>query len=132
MLTTALLCLTAAIYFEARDQPFEGQYAVAEVVMNRVESPRFPDTVCGVVKQDLGKGKHDCQFSFYCDGKPEEFNNQQAYDRAIIIAALTLDEPYNFAAGALFYHADYVLPKWAARLEERTVIGKHIFYAYKD
>lgn len=124
----AAACLAAAIYFEARNQPVAGQYAVAEVIMNRVESPKFPNTVCGVVKQDKGPKKHDCQFSFWCDGKPENMRNKESFWRAVNISVDILDKNTTFTKGALYYHATSVKPGWSRRLKRTTKIGDHIFY----
>lgn len=127
-MTSALLCLAMAIYYEARSEPIDGQYAVAEVIVNRVENPRFPDTVCGVVKQDLGPHDYDCQFSFYCDGKPERMVDPRARRQSIAIAIAVLDEPTFFVGDALFYHTRSVSPRWSQRMQEVAVIGEHRFF----
>ena len=119
----ALLCLSLNTYFEARDQSLIGQIATAQVVMNRVEDSRFPNTVCEVVKQgptrpsweDPDKRipvKHRCQFSWYCDGKSDIPKNEKAWKLAQDYAYLVL---YNRIAiditeGATHYHATYVKP----------------------
>lgn len=128
MLTSSLVCLVLAIYYEARSEPVAGQYAVAEVVLNRVASPRFPDSVCEVVTQDLGPNPHDCQFSFYCDGKPEVMRNTTAMKQALAIATAVMDDPTVVANGALFYHADYVSPKWSKKMTPTVMVGAHIFF----
>jgi hypothetical protein len=74
-------CLAEAIYFEARGEPVEGQFAVAEVILNRVDSPKFPNSICKVVRQGTGR-KHACQFSYNCDGKLEYIANGSAYDQS--------------------------------------------------
>ena len=87
---TAVACLAMAIYFEARGEPTLGQVAVGHVVMNRVHSERYPSDVCEVVKQAQTRNKkiikHRCQFSFYCDGKPESAEDESAYLKSIGIA----------------------------------------------
>jgi spore germination cell wall hydrolase CwlJ-like protein len=138
-ISAAAACLLMAVYFEARSEPIMGQYAVAEVVMNRVADKRWPDTVCGVVKQrrlvkrygaagEPVSKKWVCQFSFWCDGAPEVYHNRAAYKQALAIAVGTLADPTNYVDGALFYHADYVRPKWRKRLFAILIIGDHIFY----
>jgi spore germination cell wall hydrolase CwlJ-like protein len=122
--------MAMAIYFEARSEPEPGQYAVAEVIMNRVNSPRYPMDVCGVVKQDLGDEDHDCQFSFWCDGLPEVIDDPVAFEKALGIGidVLTQNSQPLLPQDALWYHADYVSPEWAARLEHVATKGSHLFY----
>ena len=122
-------CLAEAIYFEARGEPVEGQFAVAEVILNRVAAGEFPDTICEVVNQGTGR-LHACQFSYTCDGLPERMTERPAARRAEAIAHLTMNEiaPNDLTAGALYYHADYVDPYWADHFFETTQIGVHIFY----
>lgn len=129
-MTTPLLCLALAIYFEARSEPLLGRFAVAEVIMNRVESPRFPDTVCDVVKQDLGPKKYDCQFSFYCDGKPLTPTEPRAWQRAQEVAhdVLYVEDAPDVTGGALFYHTKNVSPSWSRRMEVTAKYGAHIFF----
>ncbi len=83
-------CLAEAIYFEARGESLAGQFAVAEVILNRVESPRYPGSICGVVRQGADR-RGGCQFSYVCDGRPEVIADADAWDRAGKIAALMLD-----------------------------------------
>ena len=122
-------CLAEAIYFEARGEPVAGQFAVAEVILNRVEDRQFPDTICEVVNQGTGR-LHACQFSYTCDGLPERMTERPAARRAAKIAHLTMNEiaPNDLTAGALYYHADYVDPYWASHFFETAQIGVHIFY----
>lgn len=121
-------CLTEALYFEARGETHYGIFAVAEVIMNRVDSPRFPNTVCGVVQQGTGK-KHQCQFSFTCDGRPETVTELGAYARMGKVAKAMLDgAPRPLTGGATFYHTTGVNPRWAARLSQTAQIGVHRFY----
>lgn len=123
----SLACLAEAIYFEARGETATGQIAVAEVVLTRVESPFWPDTVCGVIRQ--GAGRPGCQFSYQCDGLPEEFDSEAAYGRAERIArAMLSGAPRRLTGGATHYHADYVSPDWALTMERTAEIGVHLFY----
>lgn len=126
--SAALLCLTQAIYFEARGEPTNGQYAVAEVVMNRVKSSRFPNTVCAVVAQDLGPKAYDCQFSYMCDGLPETMSERDAAERAERIAREVAEGRSNLTNGALYFHATGVSPGWARRFELTYRVGRHRFY----
>lgn len=139
ILETALMCMAANIYHEAKNQSMLGQFAVAQVVMNRVEDSRYPDTVCEVVKQGLtyrnGKvviGK--CQFSWYCDGKSDKPNrDSKAWSNAIRHASIIMTETINIDVtdGATHYHASYVRPAWAKTKKRTTRIDKHIFYRWE-
>lgn len=128
---SAAMCLAMAIYFEARSEPLEGQYAVAEVIVNRVESPRFPPTVCAVIKQDKGPKDHDCQFSFFCDGKPEVITEPKAFDKAKMIArdVLFVEGTPDYVGDALYYHTTGVSPRWSRKLAVAGKYGKHIFFS---
>ncbi|WP_092782475.1 cell wall hydrolase [Jannaschia pohangensis] len=124
----ALGCLTEAIYFEARGEPLDGQVAVAEVILNRVDAQNYPDTVCDVVNQGTGR-IHACQFSYTCDGIPEVVTEQAAWDQADRIARRLLDgQPRVLTGRATHYHADYVNPYWAAVYPRTAKVGRHIFY----
>ena len=117
-----LACLTEAIYFEGRSEPLPGQMAIANVVLNRVKSTKYPDNVCGVVHE-----RH--QFSYFWDGKPETIHNEAAYKIATNIASLAISgATITRLRGATHYHATYVNPEWSARLDYTTQIGKHKFY----
>ncbi|MGR3541063.1 MAG: cell wall hydrolase [Hasllibacter sp.] len=122
-------CLAEAIYYEARGEPVRGQFAVAEVILNRVEDGQFPDTICEVVNQGTGR-LNACQFSYTCDGIPERMAERPAARRAEAIAHLTMRRiaPNDLTQGALYYHADYVDPYWADSFFETAKIGVHIFY----
>ncbi len=121
-------CLTEALYFEARGERAAGLFAVAEVILNRVDSPRYPNSVCGVVHQSAG-GRYRCQFTFDCDGKVESIGNQRAFVRVGKVARAMLDgAPRHLTHGALFYHANTVSPRWASALEPTATIGHHYFY----
>lgn len=121
-------CMTEALYFEARGESTEGQFAVAEVILNRAESRRFPNTVCKVINQGTGR-KHRCQFSYTCDGLLETMDDQRAYQRMGKIAHIMLNGgPRDLTDGATYYHAKYVNPSWARSFTRTATVGKHHFY----
>lgn len=123
-------CLSEALYFEARGEDIWGQIAVAEVILNRVDSPRFPDNVCAVVRAGTGQ-RNRCQFSYYCDGKAEAIRNPTAYERIKKIAAMMMEGRARVLTdGAVFYHTKAVTPSWTQAMVRTTVIGDHIFYRY--
>lgn len=123
-------CLAEALYFEARGETVKGQFAVAEVILNRVSSERFPSSVCGVVKQGTGK-KHQCQFSYTCDGRKEVFNEQRAYERVSKVARLAIDGVApQVTEGATHYHTTAVSPRWSRVYTRTARIGTHIFYRH--
>lgn len=128
--TADLKCLATAIYFEARGEPERGQIAVAQVVLNRLNSNRYPDTVCGVVFQNA-HWRNRCQFSFACDGKSDKPKEAAAWFTARRIAAAALRQPSRIwvLGGATLYHARYVDPDWSARATLVSGIGQHLFYA---
>jgi cell wall hydrolase len=122
-------CLSEALYFEARGENLRGQFAVAEVILNRVDSSVFPDTVCKVINQGTGRGKYKCQFSYNCDGKPERITEPAAYDRVAKVARIMLDgEARVLTKGATFYHTVNVNPAWAREFTLTAFIGVHKFY----
>lgn len=127
-----LWCLATAIYFEARGESYRGQVAVAQVVQNRVKDHRYPDTICGVVFQNQNR-RNSCQFSFACDGIPEVINDQKSWAQAQDIAERFMaGELYLTEVGdATHYHATYVRPAWAPRMQKVTQIGLHVFYKFK-
>ncbi len=122
-------CLANAIYFEARGEPLRGQIAVAQVVMNRVFSPYYPNDVCSVVYQNAHMHL-SCQFTFACDGKSKAITERGAWWRAQRIAKQTLDGKVWVAAVAksTHYHAFYVKPNWVAEMKKMFRYGVHIFY----
>lgn len=128
-----LWCLATAIYFEARGESYRGQVAVAQVVLNRVRDHRYPDTICGVVYQNQNR-RNSCQFSFACDGIPEAINDAKAWAQSEDIAKrFTAGELYlTEVADATHYHATYVSPAWAPRMNKLTQIGLHVFYKFKS
>jgi hypothetical protein len=125
----ALNCLTSAIYYEAANEPDEGQRAVAQVVLNRVRSPLWPDSVCGVVYQGSERTDFKCQFTFSCDGSMARTPSATAWVRARRVAERALAGD-NFApvGTATFYHTLAVQPYWSSSVQPVAVIGAHIFY----
>jgi spore germination cell wall hydrolase CwlJ-like protein len=127
-------CLAMNIYHEARSESLAGQYAVADVVLNRVESNRFPDTVCEVVHQArLWEGypvRNKCQFSWYCDGKTDTPSEMDAWYRSLSVATqmLSVGKYRGLTEGATHYHTDYVDPFWNESMILIGGIGDHIFY----
>ncbi|GGE35622.1 hypothetical protein GCM10007276_11310 [Agaricicola taiwanensis] len=122
-------CMAEAIYFEARGEPEKGQYAVAQVVMNRVRSGYYPDTVCGVVYENKHL-RNRCQFSFACDGIRDRVTNRVAWARAEEISEEVVGTDYFLPeiGSATHYHATYVRPHWTWDMDKLEKIGKHIFY----
>ena len=127
--TRALECLTAAIYYEAASEPDQGQRAVAQVVLNRVAHPSFPNTVCGVVYQGSERST-GCQFSFTCDGSLARVPSRFFWSRARDVAASALSGFVEPSVGlATHYHTNAVHPYWAPSLHFLTTIGAHRFYS---
>jgi hypothetical protein len=122
-------CLAEAVYFEARSEPPAGQAAVAQVVLNRVKSGLYPNSVCGVVYQNRNH-LFACQFSFACEGRSLRVNEPDAWHQAMRIARdVTQGQTYLAdVGGSTHYHANYVRPYWAKRLKRMERIGHHIFY----
>lgn len=126
-------CLAKAIYFEARGEPLAGQQYVARVVLNRVDNPYYPETVCDVVYQN-DEMKNACQFSFACDGIPDRIDEPMAYRVAMRIAKRNFDcdKECRDEAGPLsrstHYHAVSVSPWWAGKLRRTGKVGNHVFY----
>jgi spore germination cell wall hydrolase CwlJ-like protein len=121
-------CLAEALYFEARGEPVKGQFAVAEVILNRVDSPKFPNSICKVVNQGTGR-RHACQFSYTCDGKLERVVNRAVYDQVVGIARVMINGGMRqLSGGATYYHTTSVQPPWARRFEHTATIGIHKFY----
>lgn len=123
-----LHCLALNIYHEARSEPLSGQIAVARVTLNRVESKRFPSSVCDVVKQG-GQKRNRCQFSWWCDGKSDQPTEQKAWRKSLEIGERVLaNQAPDPTKGALYYHANYVKPKWSRSFQRTARIGRHLFY----
>ncbi len=116
-------CLASAVYFESRGEPLEGQLAVAEVIINRMRSGRFRDTICNVVKQPS-------QFSFVRRGViPEANRSSAAWQRAVAIAHIAMNNLHDVTGeDSLFFHATYVSPAWGRPARRIARIGNHIFY----
>ena len=128
-------CLALNVYHEAKNQDLQGQVAVAMVTLNRVQDKRFPDTICNVVKHTKYPGRlHKCQFSWWCDGKSDKPKEQSAWKTALSVAKFVL-ENWSYrkdpTGGALWYHANYVKPRWSKAFNRVAVIQDHIFYAEK-
>ncbi len=127
----ALECLTSAIYYEAGQEPIDGQRAVAQVILNRVRHPAFPASVCGVVYQGSTR-QTGCQFTFTCDGSMARAPMAASWNRARMVAAAALaGSVYAGVGNATHYHADYVVPYWAASQAKTAVIGAHLFYRWQ-
>ncbi|NKX62950.1 cell wall hydrolase [Labrenzia sp. 5N] len=122
-------CLAEAIYFEARGESEDGQVAVAQVVLNRVKNPAYPDSICGVVYQNRHK-RNRCQFSFACDGIKDRISSPTAWATAQKLARDVADgKRYSKMVDAsTHYHATYVNPRWAKSMAKRGKVGLHIFY----
>jgi len=121
-------CLAEALYFEARGESVKGQFAVAEVILNRVDNPDFPDTVCGVIHQGTGR-KYQCQFTYTCDGYKEVINEPRAFQRVGKIAHLMVrGAPRPLTKGATHYHTRAVSPNWSRVYPRVATIGVHHFY----
>src|SRR5215467_9164061 len=125
-------CLATAIYFEARGEPLRGQIAVGQVILNRVRSPMFPQTICGVVYQ--GQMHPGCQFSFACDGRTDVPRPDARWDLAQKLAKrITAGEVWLPEVGySTYYHADYVSPQWKSAMNKIDSIGRHIFYKKRN
>ena len=133
---SSIICLATMIYFEARDQPLIGQLAVGQVAMNRVEDDRYPDNMCDVITQ----GKIDnplnapvlrdqCQFSFYCDGKSDQPQDEAAFRIAAKLATGIVRKDWiDPTEGATHYHSVDVNPSWAKAMIKEVRIEDHIFY----
>ena len=121
-------CLTEALYFEARGEKIPGIFAVAEVIVNRRDSAKFPDTVCKVIAQGAHR-KNACQFSYKCDGHKEVYREKNAKELVAKIAMIVLEERApKLTEGATYYHANFVNPRWARAFSRTATIGKHYFY----
>lgn len=138
--TTAedLRCLVQNGYFEARSDGYASVMGVTNVVLNRKEDPRYPNTICSVVyqgKQDSNGNmlRNQCQFSWYCDGKSDRMINEELQQKVLIVVYETLALWYNnidITEGATHYHANYVNPAWAKTLNYTTQIGTHKYYRW--
>jgi hypothetical protein len=118
-------CMRKALYFESRGETLAGQFAVAEVILNRLDSPDYPKSVCGVVQS---RGHGACAFSWVCDGNSDVMRDRAAADRAGRIARLMLDgAPRSLTMGATFFHTRAVRPN-LGRVVQTATIGAHVFF----
>ncbi len=136
--STEVHCLAQAIYHEARGEPESGQWAVASVILNRVDSRTYPDTVCGVVFQNAHL-RNRCQFSFACDGRSDDGGHGNIIDREswvksnimALIAyqhSLAGERPEDGLTTAMHFHTTNVSPSWASAYVQVAAIGNHVFY----
>ena len=131
-------CLALNSYFEARNQSLAGQIAVAQVVLNRVRSKDYPDTICEVIQQgptyENWKGnvlpvRNQCHFSWWCDGMSDIPQDKETYSNILSIMQDLLDnKTLDITEGSVYYHADYVKPSWANEVQQTLIIDNHIFY----
>ena len=129
MLEAMLTCIALNVYHEARSEPMAGKYAVAHVVLNRVANDAFPDDACKVVYQGFHRGKHKCQFSWYCDGKSDVPKNETQWLYARVVAHNVIHGHHkDNTDGATHYHANYVRPWWRKHYTQTVTHGAHIFY----
>ena len=127
-LTSEMKCLAEAIYFEARGETLKGQYAVGEVIINRVLSKDFPNSVCGVISEGANR-LNACQFSYNCDGKLEIITEKKIYERILKLSQMLLEPSARFlTSGATFYHSKLVSPSWSKKFIKTNEIGNHVFY----
>ena len=143
MIAEMLTCLALNVYHESKNQSIYGQYAVAQVVMNRVKDERFPSTICEVVTQGphrpswKGTGemipiRNKCHFSWYCDGKSDKIRQKKTYSDIVDLSRMLMKQNMiDIITGATHYHADYVSPAWAKTKTRTTKIEDHIFYRWK-
>ncbi|MCA1806962.1 MAG: cell wall hydrolase [Actinobacteria bacterium] len=132
-------CMALNVYYEARSDNLAGKYAVADVVLNRVRDERYPDSICGVVQQGrLGTEggeilKHQCQFSWYCDGLADTPTDQDSWQKAQMVAynIINYQKHRGISEGATHYHATYVNPYWVSTVELVGTIGQHVFYRWE-
>mgnify|MGYP003132292725 CR=1 FL=1 len=134
MINTVMMCLALNIFFEARNQPLQGQVAVTQVVLNRVSDPEYPDKICDVVfqaqKNKSGRIlRNRCQFSWFCDGKSDVPHDIDALRWANHVAISVLYGLHpDITNGATHYHSNKVRPKWAVSMKKTVEIGDHMFF----
>lgn len=125
-----LECLALAIYFEARGESEHAQSAVAHVVVNRSTHEAFPATYCDVVRDGGERPLYRCQFSWWCDGRPDDPTDRDAWQRALDLAAAAVaDDADDPTGGALWFHHRDVKPSWRTAFRRTAMIGSHVFYA---
>lgn len=122
-------CLAAGVYFEARGESVKGQQAVAQVILNRVKNPAYPNSICSVVYQNK-LWRNRCQFSFACDGIRDRIKANKQWSTAKRVASDAIGGKFwlRSVGSASHYHADYVWPRWRRKMKKMTKIGRHIFY----
>jgi spore germination cell wall hydrolase CwlJ-like protein len=121
-------CLQEAIYHEARGEDIYGQFAVAEVILNRVDLPNYPNDVCGVVRQNAHR-RNACQFSYACDGRSDDMSEPRARRLAGGIAQVMLSgAPRELTDGATHFHTTGVRPRWSRSFQHTAQYGSHLFY----
>ncbi len=120
-------CLREAVYFEAGGIGAGGGRAVADVILNRADDPRFPSTICGVVRQGEGSGR-GCQFSYRCDGRAEQFAEPRKLRLADKAARDALARTEDSTNGALYFHSARIAPGWFGTLQRTAAVGGNIFY----
>jgi len=133
-----IFCMAQNIYFEAGNQPLAGKIAVAQVVLNRLDDPHYPDDMCDVIYQAkyaenwLGNQmpiRNQCQFSWYCDGKSDEPVDSPTWLNSLLVARDVVQGKYgDITEGATHYHSDSIYPYWADSLNQTVIINNHIFY----
>ena len=131
-----IVCLAKNIYWEARNESTAGKLAVAWTVLNRVVDKKFPNSICEVIEQGVlhgnGLPKRDmCQFSWYCDGRADTVTNLPVWRDSYRLASYVTtgrDHLVDITDGSLWYHANYVLPRWAKNKRKTATIDTHIFY----
>jgi len=120
-MTSAFMCLALTVYFEARGEALSGQIFVADVVLNRVESPKYPNTVCEVIKQKS-------QFSYYWDGKPDVPKEKQAWKQSKWVAHWMLSSRKHYIDSCNYYADSIDYPSTWRKLKFETKLGRHLFY----
>lgn len=122
------LCLAKNIYHEAKNQPFDGMLAVGQVTLNRVNSAYWEDSICEVVYEGAHR-PFKCQFSWACDKKPDIiYFSSKEWELAYKASTKVLYDDVDVVGDATHFHADYVKPYWADKIEKISKIGNHIFY----
>ena len=142
--TQEMTCLAMNIYYEARGSNLADKAGVADVVLNRVKDTRYPNTICEVVHQGKQKPswkdpskmvmvRNMCQFSWYCDGKSDDPQDEDLWNESQLIAYQMLEYGTfrGITEGATHYHATYVNPSWADTLQQVGRLGAHIYYRWK-
>ena len=130
-LDEALTCLSRTIYWETKGEDAASMEAVANVVMNRLGHKGFPNTICEVVRQ--GREQGACQFSWWCDGRSDDAEDEKSYAIAKEIARKALNRQLtDRTGGALYFHNRKVTPRWSSEYIETVKVGKHVFYKPRD